>query len=176
MTPYPDPESFDALDPEDAQNPLDLPTTPPTPPAYTPVVLPAFLSAAELNTHIYTASVTAITDGDATILPNAIAAAISEAAGYMSLYDYVTLFGNTGTNRDPILLLYIKDLALWHFIILGNANINYEAALDRYRMAIRWLEKVADGRFVPVGWPPATQPNLATYFHLASQPKRSNNY
>ena len=139
--------------------------------------LPTFITPTELNTHMYEGTVTAITDGDATIMPLAIAAAIQEAAGYMSRFDYATVLGQTGADRDPILLQYIKTMAVWHFIGLANANINYEVALDRYNKALRWLDKVADGRFIPVGWPIALTPALNEFFQVgSSQPKRSNHF
>ena len=106
----------------------------------------------------------------------AIATAQSEAAGYMSRYDYQTLFNQTGTNRDPILLQTIKTLAVWHFIGLANPNIDYAVWEGRYKMAVRWLEKVQDGRAVPVGWPIPAVPALSSLFHVKSQPKRNNNY
>lgn len=139
--------------------------------------LPTFLTPDELNTHLYEGTVTAISDGDATLMPDAIAAAIQEAAGYMSRFDYVTVLSQEGANRDPILLQYIKTMAVWHFIGLANANINYEVALDRYNKAIKWFDKVSDGRFIPIGWPVALQPTLNDFFQVgSSQPKRSNHF
>ena len=148
---------------------------PPTPPL--PVVLATpFISTAELSTHIYAAVVTAISDSDITILPTAIAAATNEAMGYMDRYDYLTILGQTGAARDPLLLLYIKDIAVYHFMVLANPNIDYEVRLDRYKYAVRWLEKIQTGRFVPAGWPPAINSQFNTEFHVISARKRSNNY
>jgi phage gp36-like protein len=139
--------------------------------------LPTFLTAAELKTHIYEGTVNAISDGDDTLMPQAIAAAVQEAAGYMSRFDYVTVLEQTDVNRDPILLQYIKEMAVWHFIGLANANINYDVALDRYSKAIKWLDKVADGRFLPVGWPIALVPAVNSFFQVdSSVPKRRNHY
>ena len=149
-----------------------------TPPAPTlPVVLSTpFLSVAELSTHIYDAVVTAISDSDTTLMPQAIAGATNEAMGYMSRFDYMTILGQSGAARDPLLLLYLKDISVYHFMVLANPNLDYEVRLDRYKFAIRWLEKIQDGRFVPAGWPVATTSQLSTEFHVISARKRSNNY
>jgi phage gp36-like protein len=139
--------------------------------------LPTFLTAGEMNNAIYPETVAAISDGDASFMTDAMIAAVQEAAGYMSRFDYVTIFSQAGANRDPILLQVIKNMAVYHFIGPSNANINYEVALDRYNKAIRWLDKVADGRFAPVGWPVAPCPAQNTVFQVtATQCKRRNNY
>jgi len=153
-----------------------MPYTPPQPPL--PTILPApFISVSELNTHIYENVITAITDSDTTIMPQAIEAATNEAMGYMSRYDFLTILEQTGTARDPVLLMYIKDMSVWHFMVLANPNLDYDARRTRYEHAIRWLEKVQDGRFVPAGWPPAPLSQTSTEFHVMStQCKRWNNF
>jgi phage gp36-like protein len=155
--------------------PLTPPTTP-TPPL--PTILPSpFISVTELNTHIYEGVVTAITDSDSTIMPQAIEAATNEAMGYLSRFDYVTILEQTGAARDPVLLMYIKDMAVWHFMALANPNLDWDARRTRYDQAIKWLEKVQEGTFVPAGWPPAPCSPLSTEFHVMStQGKRWNNY
>jgi len=147
-----------------------------TPPPYVPVVLPVFTTPDELKTHIFENVVVAISDGDTSLMVTAIAAAESEAAGYMDRYDYVTIFTQTGTNRDPILLQTVKTLAVWHFIGLANPNIDYEVWHGRYKEAVRWLEKVQDSRVNPVGWPISAIPQLGNLFHSKSRRKRGNNY
>lgn len=138
-----------------------------------------FLDPTEMSTHIYAESVGAITNNDATIMPQAIAAAVNEAMGYLSRFDTTTLFSQTGADRDPLLLLNLKNMALWHFITLGNANVNYEIASDRYKQAIRWLEKIESSKVVPPGWALAPDPDdlqLDSEFKVSSRPKRCNDY
>lgn len=150
------------------------PVPPPVPTL--PIVLPPFITPAELSSRIFDVVVTAISDGDTTLMPQAIAAAQQEVTGYLSRYDFVTILSQVGAARDPLLILYMKDMAVWHFIPLANPNIDYEVCLNRYKFAIRWLEKIQDGKFVPPGWPLAIIPALGTFFHLSSRDKRGNNY
>jgi hypothetical protein len=133
----------------------------------------AFLTPDDLKTHIYGEVVEAITDGDEDILPTAIAAAIGEAKGYMSRYDYETIFASEGDTKDPILLLYVKSMAKWHFIQLANPNIDYEDTKTRYEMATKWLDKIQAGKIVPPSWPLKNNPvEESTFFHVKSNPKR----
>lgn len=142
-----------------------------------PVILPQpFLTVSDLYTHIYEETVNAITNNDTSKLQEAIDAATQEAMGYMSRFDFYTILSQQGTNRDPVLMLYMKDIAKWHFIVIANPNLDYECAENRYKSAVRWLEKVQDGRFIPVGWPLATISQLNTEFHVISRNKRCNNY
>lgn len=148
----------------------------PLAPTLPTILATSFVSVAEMNTHIYTGIVNAIADGGTSQLPAAIAAAIQEAMGYMSRYDFSTILQQTGNARDPILLQYIKDIAVWHFIVLANPNIDYELRLDRYKHAIKWLEKVQRGDVAPPGWPIPAVAQANNLWHIKSMNKRGNNF
>ena len=53
------------------------------------------------------------------------------------MYDTEAIFAATGNNRNPILLLYIKDIAVWHFINLANPNVEMQLRQDRYEKAVK---------------------------------------
>jgi len=95
----------------------------------------------------------------------------------MSRYDIEAMFSQAGEDRDPVLLMYCKDLAIWHFIVIANPNISIEFQEMRYNLAIKELEKIQSGKVVPYNWPladAAETPN--TFFHVASNPRRVTNY
>ncbi len=108
-----------------------------------------FLTTAEINTHLYGEVVNEINRTDATLLQTAIDAAIAEARGYLTMYDLVAIFAATGSSRNPILLLYIKDIAVWHFIQLSNPSVDMHLRMDRYEKAISWFGKVQSGKTNP---------------------------
>lgn len=118
----------------------------------------AYLTPDEINTHLYGEIADEISRGDNSILQTAIDAAISEMRGYISFYDVDTILATTGTNREPILLMFTKDIAVWHFISLANPNVEIELRETRYENAIKWLNKVQKGETVP-NLPPATNPD-----------------
>jgi phage gp36-like protein len=109
----------------------------------------AYLTQAELKTHIYGENVTAITRSDATIVTAAIDAAIAEAKGYLNAYDIATIFAATGTARNALLLVFVKDIAAWHLVVLSNAGVELQLRQDRYERAIAWLKAVQKGEIVP---------------------------
>jgi phage gp36-like protein len=108
-----------------------------------------FLEPTELSTSIYGEVIGEVSRNDTPTVQAAIDAAIAEAKGYLSAYDVAAIFNATGTSRNPVLLMYVKDIATWHFIQLANPNIDLEFRQSRYKMAIQWLEKVQNGRTVP---------------------------
>lgn len=140
----------------------------------------AFLTTTQMQTHIYGSVSNAISKGNDTVMQDAIDAAITEAKGYLSRYRVEQLFDNVDNEptwiADPILLMYVKNIAKWHFTILGNANIDLEDAEIRYNQAIKWLSGVQAGKIVPIGFPSATPEDKATFFHFSSNRKRRNHY
>lgn len=147
-----------------------------------------YLKPDEVKTHLYNGVVDEISRADNTILKSAIAAAIEEARGYLTAYDVNLIFNpaNTGIeedndyldDRNPILLLYVKDIAVWHYIQLSNPAVEMQLRLERYEKAISWLDKVQSGKInpnlpYPVVDPPAQADN---YIKWGSNYKRNSNY
>jgi len=109
----------------------------------------AFLTPDEIKTHLYSEIVNMVDRTDNSVLQSAIDAAISEVKSYLSAFDTDAIFSSEGDDRNPILLLYTKDISVWHFIQLANPNTNLELRADRYEKAIAWLDKVMRGQVVP---------------------------
>lgn len=109
----------------------------------------AYLIATELSTHLYQELANAINRNDVGTYDTAITAAIAEAKGYLNKFDTAAIFSATGDSRNPILLLYVKDIAVWHFITLAPANVDTEYRMLRYEKAIKWLSDVQKGNIVP---------------------------
>lgn len=108
-----------------------------------------YLAAAEIKTHLYGEKVDTISREDDDILKTAVSAAIAEAKSYLSAFDTEKIFDETGADRNPILLLFVKDIAVWHFIQLANPNVDLNLRLERYEKAIAWLDKIMRGQLVP---------------------------
>jgi len=135
----------------------------------------AFLTPADMKTHVFTGVMDAISDRDDSIMQQAIDAAVNEAKGYCSRYNVDILFAQSPP--DPTLLMYVKNIAKWHFLCLSNANIETEDAHNRYEQAVRWLRDIQAGKTVPYNWPAATAPAGAdTFFHVKSNRKRNNHF
>ena len=104
----------------------------------------AFLTPEELQTHLYKENIETIARED-----DAIVAAIEEASGYLGAYDRKKIFGTEGDERNALLLIFVKDIAVWHFINLCNAGTDLQLRQDRYERAVAWLKSVQRSEIKP---------------------------
>lgn len=131
----------------------------------------------DFKSHLYPELIAAIERADNTKLETAIKASTLLAKGFLSRFDKEALFSAVGTDRDEFLLMILKDLAVWNFIIIANPSIDANFHKERYDDAIKLLEKIQSGKMVPDGWPAATSPEESgTFFHFASNPRRGTSY
>lgn len=130
----------------------------------------------DFKTHLYAELIKAIGRDDNGILQQAISAAESEAKGYLSRYDRDLLFAKIGDDRDPALLLFLKDMAAWHFITLANPNTDLEFRENRYQAALTWLKNIQSGKVVPENWPLPQTEGSDSFFHVGSNLKRGTHY
>lgn len=118
-----------------------------------------FLQKADLKNNIYSYQVEQITEGDDTIVQQGLAAAEEECRSYLEsniyqkenqdgrlIYDVESIFGTSGTDRNPLILQHCITIAKYHIIQLSNVDILYEQAKERYDRAIDWLTKLAKGQ------------------------------
>jgi hypothetical protein len=135
------------------------------------------LLQADLNTHIRAEIITAIQGGD-DLISSAISEAESQVKAYLTQFDTATLFAETGTDRDPLLLQYCKNIAVWNFITLANPNMELEFWKTKYDETIRSLERIQMGKMTPENWPPKLNEEGTTQsdWLITSQPRRTVNY
>ena len=95
-----------------------------------------FLTVDELYTHLHDETVAVISRDTEAIPVAAIDAAIAEAKSYLHDFDTAAIFSAEGEARNALLLLFVKDIAVWHFVNLGNACIDMELREKRYDSAI----------------------------------------
>lgn len=112
-----------------------------------------YISTEELKSHLRDETIQAISGVDATILTMAITGAEAEAKGYLHKYDLTTLWAQVGDNRDPLLVIWLKDISVWHYINIANPGVDFTVRQTRYNAAIAWLKGVQKGDIVPDGWP-----------------------
>lgn len=108
-----------------------------------------FLTPKELKTHLYREDIALIQGDDDTILLSSIDAAVAEARGYLARYDVAAVFGAVGEARNALLLTFVKDIAVWHFLNLCNSGNDLDLRRFRYERAIDWLKAVQRGDVTP---------------------------
>lgn len=154
-----------------------------------------FLTPDELKDAIYQYQLEDITEGDQTIVEDAIDAAIDEVRSYLTpnnqlenydgrvLYDTQATFAATGENRNPLILAHVKTVTLWWIVLLSNTDMIYEKVKDRYDRSVAYLTKVAKGQVtiatLPVYKQPTTDPEgnpvqQPDSFSFGSRPKFSH--
>lgn len=147
-----------------------------------------FLIESELNTHLYDEQVGEIVRNDVAIVPASIDAAIVEMKGYLSAYDTDAIFNATGSNRNALVLLFLKDIVVWHVICLASPDVEFKLREERYKRAIQWLRDVQARRAFPnlpvpapaVGQPTGDTTHSGGYggfngsMAWGSNPKRNN--
>lgn len=131
-----------------------------------------FITPEEIYTHLYEESVTAISGGYDQSLTEAIAAAISEIKGSLNRYDTDKMFNAVGTERNPLLVQWVKDIAVWHFINIANPSVDYEARKQRYERVCDLLRYTQRGEYTPDF--PLKPVENNTGFRIGSNPKRTN--
>lgn len=108
-----------------------------------------FLEIEELKTHVRSESMASIIRNDETIGQAAIDGAMVEAKGYLTRFNTAIIFGAVTDERNQLLLIFVKDIAVWHLVNLCNPNIDLKLRKERYDRAIKWLEGVQSGMITP---------------------------
>lgn len=137
-----------------------------------------FLEKSDLKTKLAEYQIEAITEGDDSIVNNAIMAGIEEVRSYLlGRYDVEQIFSKTGDERNKLLLEYTKDCAIWHLISSSHSDIIYENVMTRYDRAIQFLSKAQAGK-VTIDLPAAMNDkgNEITTIRGGSMPRQNYNW
>lgn len=107
-----------------------------------------FLTDTDYNTQIRTEILAAITqDQMETLLPAAELATMEEAEGYLAQrYDMATVWATTGTQRNPLLVMYMVDMTLYHIYSLIPNRQTPQKRETRYLAAKDYFERAAAGK------------------------------
>lgn len=136
-----------------------------------------FLTPDDLKTHLREEHAELISRADETIITAALSGAIAEAKGYLTAYDTEAIFSAAGDVRDPLLLIFCKDIAVYHLINLCAAGNYYERRQQRYERAVAWLKGVQKGDVVPdLPKKAAGEDAPSGPFHFSSNPKRITHF
>lgn len=76
--------------------------------------------------------------------------AVEEVSGYLrSRYDVKKIFAATGNGRNSVVVLRTCDVALYHLSAWLPNKMGHEIRLERYELALKWLEGVQAGKITP---------------------------
>jgi phage gp36-like protein len=93
-------------------------------------------------------------DDNSRIIEDCEMQAISEMKSYLNKsYDVEKIFTTEGTARHPLVLMYAKDIAVYHLFCIHNPIKMSQIRKDRYERAVDWLKGVASGLITVDGAP-----------------------
>ncbi len=108
-----------------------------------------YLRPTELNTHMYDYQLHAITEQDSSITLSAINSSIAEVKSYLATrYNVAEIFSAEGEDREPLIVEFVKTIAVWRIIKLANVDILYDKYRELYNDTISYLTKVSEGSLV----------------------------
>lgn len=133
-----------------------------------------FCTKSDIIQNIRVEELDAITRTDDAVVDAAILAVETEAIGYLAAYDTDAMFSATGTDRDPLLLSFIKDMATYEVLDLSPLNQDLDDRRARWKRAVDYLKGVQQGSLTP-NWPKLDTDTSGTVLY-GSQDARNNYY
>jgi hypothetical protein len=114
----------------------------------------SFLNKPDYFSSIKTAVLDALTGGNDAIIDELSAEAVEEMKSYLNTrYDVNLIFGAAGTARNKSVVMYAKDIALYHIYSIAAFHIIPETRVNRYKKALSWLQDVNEQSINPEGLP-----------------------
>ena len=130
----------------------------------------------DLNTHMYPEIIDTITRDEESLVQDAIDAAVGEATSYLERFDTDNLLNQEDSDRDKTLLMYLKDITVWHLLAVANPDTDLDFRESRYKMAIKWLEKIQGGKVTPKDWVLSSVETANDPFFVSSDTKRETSF
>ena len=105
----------------------------------------AFINKDDYRFSISLAVLDTLTGGDDAIINELSAQAIEEAKSYLNIrFDTDALFALNGDDRHKAVMMYCKDLALYHLYSINTLSSIPETRVNRYTNALNFLKDVRD--------------------------------
>lgn len=109
-----------------------------------------FITQDDYNALIKDAVLAQVMDNDRAVVNDAELFAQQELESYLNQrFDVASIFSQTGTARNSLLVMYMMDCVLYHIHARINPSRMPEIRVTRYEKAIKWLEMVASGKLTP---------------------------
>lgn len=136
-----------------------------------------FIEMSDYPASIHMEILDALVRQDDTLIEVCEDQAIAEMRGYLSgRYDCDKIFSATGDQRNQLVLMYAKDIALYHVFCIHNPQKISKIRIDRYERAIEWLKGVSKYQISVEGLPLLENSETDSPFRMKSNPKRVNHY
>ena len=138
-----------------------------------------FIEMKDYDATIHQEILNAVTREDDAIVEVCEDQAIAEMRGYLeSRYDCDKIFAARGNERNALILMFAKDITIYHVMCVHNPQIFAEIRKDRYERAIEWLKGVSRLEISIADVPLLDKDTLKEKmpFQMRSNPKRVTHY
>ena len=104
----------------------------------------------DYRTVIGESALSIVSQASAEVRANAERMAQEEMSGYLRpRYDVAAVFGAEGEGRNPLVVMYLCDIALYNMAASLPQKMGMDVRQMRYERAVGWLEEVSKGNIVP---------------------------
>lgn len=118
-------------------------------------VFSGFIQLEDYDSTIHAEILDSLVRSDATVVEQCGNDAIAEMKGYLGgRYDVEAMFSKTGAERNRLVLMYAKDIAVYHMFCVHNPYKISKIRQDRYDRAMAWLKMVSEGKLLIVDGDP----------------------
>lgn len=108
-----------------------------------------FLELADYDKQIKDASLDQVKGSEGNRTASELAAQ-EEMESYLNQrFNVANIFNKTGDARNPLVVMYMIDISLYHMHSRVTPRNIPEIRIDRYDSAIKWLDKVNKGALTP---------------------------
>lgn len=102
-----------------------------------------FITLNDYDASLHREILDSLTRGDEDIVEVCEDQAIAEMRSYLSTrYDCDAIFAKRGAERHSLILMYAKDIAIYHIFCVHNPYKISDIRKSRYDRAIEWLKSV----------------------------------
>jgi len=134
-----------------------------------------FITKPDLLTYIQEFELDSITQSDDTLVTASIEAAQAEMRMHLfDTFDVDTIFAATGAARNPLLINFCADIAIYLLSVRCQAGQYIELRKAQYDRAISWLKAAAKSEsYADL---PRRTTTAQTHFKYGSNQKRQSHY
>ena len=132
-----------------------------------------FIQRTDLKQAIREWELDEILAGDESLVDIAISTAVGEMKPYLHRYDVEKIFGAKGEDREPLLVRFAVDIAIFELVSIARPDQDLENRRALYNRAIGWLKQVRDDK-LPCGLPLLEVASGEADILYHSNPKRNN--
>ncbi|HYV92771.1 MAG TPA: phage protein Gp36 family protein [Chitinophagales bacterium] len=131
----------------------------------------AFLVKTDFKYSIDLTALDALTGADDSIWVELSDEAVLEMKSFLNArYDVSTIFAAVGLLRDKSIVMYCKDITLYHLYSIYAFKTIPKVRVDRYNHALQWLQDVQAQKINPDNFPLST----SLYVKYGGNDKRMN--